>query len=170
MSMIKKLFFKTLIFTVFVITYVQSEDLKKLGTFKNWNAVAVFNETGKICFAYSIPVSQSPKASNREARLFVSFRPEDKITDEVSTTSGYEFNVQNSITATSGKSNFKFDLPQGNFAWISSNKTEKKIIKRMKKASRLMVTAYNQAGSKTIDQYSLMGFTKAYNAAKKSCT
>ena len=40
----------------------------------------------------------------------------------------------------------------------------------MKKASRLMVTAYNQAGSKTIDQYSLMGFTKAYNAAKKSCT
>ena len=44
------------------------------------------------------------------------------------------------------------------------------IIKRMKKASRIMVTAYNKSGSQTIDHYSLMGFTKAYNAAKKSCT
>ena len=40
----------------------------------------------------------------------------------------------------------------------------------MKKSSRIMVTAYNQSGSQTIDHYSLMGFTKAYNAAKKSCT
>ena len=106
MSIIKKLFLKTLILTVFLMTSVQSEDLTKLGTFKDWNAVAVFNETGKICFAYSVPVRQSPKASNREARLFVSFRPEDKITDEVSTTSGYEFNSQNSITATSGSHHF----------------------------------------------------------------
>ena len=78
MSIIKKLFLKTLILTVFLMSSVQSEDLTKLGTFKDWNAVAVFNENGKICFAYSIPVSQSPKASNREARLFVSFRPEDR--------------------------------------------------------------------------------------------
>ena len=46
----------------------------------------------------------------------------------------------------------------------------KKIIKRMKKASRLMVTAYKESGTRTTDGYSLMGFTKAYNAAKKSCT
>ena len=40
----------------------------------------------------------------------------------------------------------------------------------MKKASRIMVTGYNQSGSQTIDHYSLMGFTKAYGAAKQSCT
>ena len=62
------------------------------------------------------------------------------------------------------------DISQDNFAWISSNKIEKRIIKRMKKASRIMITAYNKSGSQTIDHYSLMGFTKAYNAAKKSCT
>ena len=45
MSIIKKLFLKTLILTVFTITSVQSEDLTKIGTFKDWNAVAVFNET-----------------------------------------------------------------------------------------------------------------------------
>ena len=30
-----------------------------------------------------------------------------------------------------------------------------------------MVTGYNQKGSQTIDHYSLLGFTKAYNSAKK---
>jgi len=33
-----------------------------------------------------------------------------------------------------------------------------------------MITAYNKSGSQTIDHYSLLGFTKAYNTAKKSCT
>ena len=46
----------------------------------------------------------------------------------------------------------------------------KKIIKKMKKSSRIMVTGYNKSGSQTKDHYSLMGFSKAYSAAKKSCT
>ena len=169
MSIIKNIFLKVCIIILISITYAQSEELKKIGTFKDWEAVSVYNENGKHCFAHSKPVLQSPKG-NREARLFVSFRPEEKISDEVSTTSGYEYNSQNSITASSGKSKYKFDISQNNFAWISSNKIEKKIIKRMMKASRLMVTGYNQSGSQTKDQYSLMGFTKAYNAVKKSCT
>jgi hypothetical protein len=44
------------------------------------------------------------------------------------------------------------------------------MIKAMKLGSRIMITGYNQKGSQTIDHYSLMGFSKAYNAAKKSCT
>ena len=170
MSLINKIIFKSLVLTVFLISFAYSEDLKKLGTFKDWVAIMVANETGKVCFAQSKPVLQSPKKSDREARLFVTFRPSDKITDEVSITSGYEYNSQNSIIASSGKSKYKFDISQDNFAWISSNKIERRIIKRMKKASRIMVTAYNKSGSQTIDHYSLMGFTKAYNAAKKSCT
>ena len=39
----------------------------------------------------------------------------------------------------------------------------------MKKGSRIMITGYNQEGSQTIDHYSLLGFTKAYGAAKKNC-
>ena len=113
---------------------------------------------------------QAPKSNKREARLFVSFRPNDKIIDEISTTSGYEFNNQNSILAKSGKKKYKFDIAQDGFAWISSNKVEKKMIKAMKKGSRIMVTGYNKSGSQTIDHYSLLGFTKAYSTAKKSCS
>ena len=169
MSITKKILFKSLFLLIISISFAQSEDLKKLGKFKDWEAAMVVNDSGKVCFAQSRPVLQSPKG-DREAGLTVSFRPNEKISDEVSITSGYEYNSQNSIIATSGKSKYKFDIAQDNFAWISSNKIEKKIIKRMKKSSRIMVTAYNQSGSQTIDHYSLMGFTKAYNAAKKSCT
>ena len=72
--------------------------------------------------------------------------------------------------AKSGKKKYKFDITQENFAWMADNKKEKKMIKTMKKGSRIMVTGYNQKGSQTIDDYSLLGFTKAYNAAKKACT
>jgi len=170
MSIINKVLFQSLILVLFSFKFALAEDLKEIGKFKDWKAIKISDENNKVCFAQSKPVLQSPKKSDREARLFVTFRPAEKITDEVSTTSGYEYNSQNSIIASSGKLKYKFDIAQDNFAWISSNKIEKRIIKRMKKASRIMVTAYNKSGSQTIDHYSLMGFTKAYNAAKKSCT
>ena len=165
----KKIIFFLGIF-IFSINYVSAEELKKIGKSKDWETLVLIKDDGLTCFAQTKPVLQSPKANKREARLFVSFRPSDKVVDEISTTSGYEFNNQNSILATSGKKKYKFDISQDGFAWISSNKVEKKMIKTMKKGSRIMVTGYNKSGSQTIDHYSLLGFTKAYNAAKKSCT
>ena len=166
--------YRTIIFFIcifiFSATLVSAEELKKIGKFKDWETLVLNKDNELTCFAQTKPILQSPKANKREARLFVSFRPNDKITDEISTTSGYEFNSQNSILAKSGKKKYKFDITQDGFAWISSNKVEKKMIKAMKKGSRIMVTGYNKSGSQTIDHYSLLGFTKAYNAAKKSCT
>ena len=72
--------------------------------------------------------------------------------------------------AKSGKKKYKFDIVQEGFAWIADNKIENKMIKTMKKGSRIMITGYNQKGSQTIDHYSLLGFTKAYGAAKKNCS
>ena len=102
--------------------------------------------------------------------MFIAFRPAEKIIDEVSVTAGYEFNNNNSVTATSGKNKFKFDIKEQGFAWIADNKIEFRMIKRMKKGSRIMITGYNKQGSQTIDHYSLLGFTKAYNATKKACS
>jgi len=169
MSIIKK-FLSIFIISNFILSSSFAEELKKVGKFKDWETIILNNNSEVICFAQTKPILQSPKSKKREARLFVSFRPKDKISDEISTTSGYEFNNQNSILATSGKSKYKFDITQDDFAWIASNKIERKMIKTMKRGSRIMITGYNKSGSQTIDHYSLLGFTKAYNAAKKSCT
>ena len=147
-----------------------AEEVKKIGKFKDWETMLIKNNSKFVCFAQSKPVLQSPKSYKREARLFVSFRPNEKIINEISITSGYEYNNENSIIAKSGKHKYKFDIAQENFAWLADNKMEKKMINTMKKGSRIMVSGYNQKGSQTIDHYSLLGFTKAYNTAKKSCS
>ena len=170
MSIINKIILFFFSIFIFSATFVSAEELKKIGKFKDWETLVLKKDNELTCFAQTKPVLQSPKANKRESRLFVSFRPNDKISDEISITSGYEFNSQNSISATSGKKKYKFDIAQDGFAWISSNKVEKKMIKTMKKGSRIMITAYNKSGSQTIDHYSLLGFTKAYNTAKKNCT
>ena len=168
MSIIKYLII--LIFFTILNNQSIAEEVKKIGKFKDWETMVIKNDTQFVCFAQSKPVLQSPKKNPREARLFVSFRPNKKILDEVSITAGYEFNKKNSITAKSGKSKYKFDISQEGFAWMADNKEEKKMIKAMKRGSRIMITGYNQEGSQTIDHYSLLGFTKAYGAAKKSCS
>ena len=149
---------------------LSAEEIKKIGKYKDWEAMVITEATGKICFAQSSPILQAPKSSKRDAKLFIAFRPAEKIINEVSVTGGYEFNNNNSVTAASGKNKFKFDIKEQGFAWIADTKVEFRMISRMKKGSRIMITGYNQKGSQTIDHYSLLGFTKAYNATKKACS
>ena len=158
------------IFFISFLGQLSAEEIKKIGKFKDWEAMVVTEATGKVCFAQSSPILQAPKSNKRDAKLFIAFRPAEKIINEVSVTAGYEFNKNNSITAASGKNKFKFDIKEQGFAWIADTKIENRMIKRMKKGSRIMITGYNQKGSQTIDHYSLLGFTKAYNATKKACS
>ena len=168
MSIIKKILF--VIFVSTLANQVNSEEVKKMGTHKDWETYIINSESGKVCFAQSKPILQSPKNNPREARLFITFRPNEKILNEISTTAGYDFNTKNSITAKSGKNKYKFNMVKTNFAWIDGNKIEKKMIRIMQKGSRIMITGHNQKGSQTIDHYSLLGFTKAYKATKANCS
>ena len=168
--MIKKLSISISLLLLFSFTPLKAEELKEIGKFKDWQTMVLIDPTGTVCFAQSSPVLQAPKSNKRDARLFVTFRPNEKIIDEISASPGYEFNQNNSVTATSGKEKIKFDIVQQGFAWIADNKIEKKMVNVMKKGSRLMITGYNQNGSQTIDHYSLLGFSKAYDAAKTACS
>ncbi len=169
MSIIKKITIFLGIFFI-CITQLSAQEIKKIGKYKDWEAMVVMDDDGKVCFAQSLPILQAPKTNKRDAKLFVAFRPNDNIKNEVSVTPGYEFNKKNSVTAASGKNKFKFDIKEQGFAWIADNKIELKMIKQMRKGSRIMITGYNQQGSQTIDHYSLLGFTKAYNASRKACS
>ena len=113
-------------------------------------------------------MERAPKNFKREpSRLFVTFRKSEKVKDEISVTSGHEYKTA-SVTAKTGKKEFSF-FSQGNFAWLIDGEEEFNLIKTMKKASKLSITATARNGSQTKDLYSMMGFTKAYNAARKSC-
>ena len=146
------------------------EDLKKLGKFKDWESFVLSKEGVKTCFAQSIPVVKAPKKFKRDpSRLFVSFRPDENIKNEISVTNGYEFKLKAPVAAKSGKKSYDL-FSKGRFAWVVDDRDEVKLISTMKKASRLMIIGNSEKGTQTTDHYSMMGFTKAYNSAKKSCS
>ena len=166
---IKKILYIILFFIIANFANAE-ENLKSVGKFKDWESFVLLQEGNKVCFAQSIPVVRAPKKIKRDpSRLFVSFRPAENIKNEISVTNGYEFKLKDLVTAKSGKKNYDL-FSKGSFAWIVDNEDEAKLIRTMKKASRLMIIGNTDKGDQTTDHYSMMGFTKAYNAAKKNCS
>ena len=162
--------FKLFLITLFFVISFEAiaETPKSVGKYKNWQSFTTNTDKGKICFAQSVPSKRGPESFKREdSRIFVTFRPGENITDEVSITSGHLYKPS-SVVAKSGKSSFSF-FSQEKFAWLLDEREEKKFIKLMKRATNLMIKANAKNGTQTTDHYSMMGFTKAYNTAKKVC-
>jgi hypothetical protein len=168
-KIIKKIIILSLFYFTFGILNAE-ENLKSIGKFKDWESFVLSQDGNKTCFAQSIPVVRAPKKLKRDpSRLFVSFRPAENIKNEVSVTNGYEFKLKAPVIAKSGKKSYDL-FSKGRFAWVVENEDGTKLIKTMKKASRLMIIGNTSKGDQTTDHYSMMGFTKAYSAAKKGCS
>ena len=161
------------IFIIFILTIFSlnafANTPRSTGKYKNWESFVAETDKGKICFAQTVPTKRAPGAIQREqSKLFVTFRPGENIKDEVSVTSGHDYK-SSTVTASSGKKRYSF-FSQKNFAWLLDDQEEKKFIQLMKKATDIIVKARTTKGAETTDHYSMMGFTKAYNTAKKTCS
>ena len=157
-----------MIFFILFTANASANTQRSTGKYKNWESFTAETDKGKICFAQTLPTKRAPASVQREkSKLFVTFRPSENIKDEVSITSGHDYKTS-SVTAASGKKRYSF-FSQKNFAWLLDDQEEKSFIKLMKRASNLIVKARTTKGAETTDHYSMMGFTKAYNTAKKTC-
>ena len=165
--LIKKIF--TLIFLILFSFSATANTPRSTGKYKNWESFIVETDKGKICFAQTVPTKRAPSSIQRgKSKLFVTFRPSEDIKDEVSLTSGHDYKTS-TVTAASGKKKFSF-FSQKNFAWLLDDQEERNFIKLMKRATNLIIKARTTKGAETTDHYSMMGFTKAYNTAKKTCS
>ena len=161
-----------ILITIILILFsfnVSANTPRSTGKYKNWESFTAETNEGKICFAQTLPTKRAPAAVKRdESKLFVTFRPSENIKDEISITSGHAYKAS-TVTAKSGKRSYSF-FSKENFAWILDDQEERKFIKLMKKATDVIVKARTVKGAETTDHYSMMGFTKAYNTAKKNCS
>jgi hypothetical protein len=143
--------------------------IKLDGQFKNWTAQNTNINGQQVCYAVSSPVAYDPKGLNRaESRIFVSFRPNDKIQNEISITSGYNYKASSRVNVVIDKKEFKFET-EDNFAWLTKYEEEVAMIELMRKSSQAKISATSAKGSKTTDTFSLSGFSDAYEVAKKKC-
>ena len=89
MSIIKKILLILPIIFIGFYSQAIANEVKKVGKYKDWEVMVMAEASGKVCFAQSAPVLQAPKKNKRDARLFITFRPGEKISNEISTTAGY---------------------------------------------------------------------------------
>ena len=158
-----------LVFLVLFSFSATANTPRSTGKYKNWESFTAETDKGKICFAQTVPKKRAPASIERgKSKLFVTFRPSEDIKDEVSLTSGHDYK-KSTVIVSSGKKKYSF-FSQKNFAWLLDDQEEKKFIKLMKKATDIIVKARTIKGAETTDHYSMMGFTKAYNTAKKTCS
>ena len=166
--MLFKKIFILILLTLFSFS-VNANTPKSTGKYKNWQSFTAQTDKGKICFAQTVPIKRAPASIKREkSKLFVTFRPSEDIKDEVSLTSGHDYK-SSTVMASSGKKKYSF-FSQKNFAWLLDDQEERNFIKLMKRATNLIIKARTTKGAETTDHYSMMGFTKAYNTAKKTCS
>lgn len=136
-------------------------------------------EAPKECYIVS-PPSESvasrdgePVEVNRgDIRLFVSFRPTEGVSNEVSFSSGYPLRDGNAVDFKVGSETYEMSIGSGegnSWAWPASPAEDARIIDAMRRGSTATVTGVSSRGTTTEDTFSLMGFTAAINDAEARC-
>ena len=73
MPLIKKFLFLLVIISVLFTQKTFAADLKKVGKYKDWEVMVISEQSGKVCFAQSIPVLQAPKKKQKRCKIICNF-------------------------------------------------------------------------------------------------
>lgn len=143
-----------------------------LGDFRDWSTFRDTQPDGtRVCYMISQPkqaAADKPDAKRGAIYVMISHWPETKIRDQVRVSGGYPYKVNSKLRVTiDGKS---FDLfTQDQDAWAHDAQEDRRLVNAMKAGNKMTVAGESTRGTKTDDQFSLSGFTAAYNAISKAC-
>jgi hypothetical protein len=148
---------------------LSAQAIKRLGLYESWEANVSGGGAQQVCFMVSEPSKKEPADAKRgTTQAFVSHRPGEKARDVVSVTLGYPIKPGSDVRATVG--NRTFDLfTKGETAWAKDNAADKALVTAMTNGSTMAVAGESERGTKTVDTYSLKGFSAAYKEIGKAC-
>ena len=139
--------------------------------FNDWSVLRQETDAGRLCYITSEPIEKKgayDKNNRGETRVFVTHGPGKAERDVVSIVAGYVFEKQSEVDLyVDGVKQLFFTLQDR--AWSFGPDEDKKIIRNMKRGNKLTVEGVSSRGNKTIDIYSLSGFTKAKQMLDKIC-
>lgn len=143
---------------------------KVLGTYEGWQSYLLVEGNRRTCYMASQPQKKEPATAKRGANvlLFVTHRPADKEQNVVNVHVGYTLNANRDVRVMIGDKGFDL-YTKGETAWARDNKEDKALVDQMMKGSTLTVAGESDRGTKTVDTYSLKGFSAAYKEINKAC-
>ncbi len=155
---------------------VPGEAADRVAAHSDWSVFVAASP--KECYIVSPPKSSTAKRDGKPAdvqrgdvRLFVSFRPGEKVTNEVSFTGGYPFKPGAAVTLTIGSDRFELAPGKGDageWAWTDPS-DDSRVVAALKKGSTATLAGTSSRGTATEDTFSLAGFTAAVEDAATRC-
>ena len=142
-----------------------------LGQYADWGAYTASPGGKKICYAIAKPSSAETKPPNRprnQPYMFISTRPADKITNEVSIAVGYPFKSETEATAEVGSTTFAL-YTQGDGAWIKNRAEEAHMVDTMRQGDTVVVKGESGRGTQSTDTYALKGLSEALDRVAQEC-
>lgn len=142
-----------------------------IGQFGTWGAYTATPNGKKVCFALAKPSSSKTNPPNRPrdpAYAFVSTRPAEKVTNEVSVMIGYTLKPGSESTLEVGGASYAM-YTQGDGLWIKNAAEEERMVDAMRKAADVVVKGVSAKGTETTDTFSLKGLSQALDKLAQDC-
>ncbi|HEV2153428.1 invasion associated locus B family protein [Bradyrhizobium sp.] len=142
-----------------------------IGQFGTWGAYSATPNGKKVCFALAKPSSSKTNPPNRPrdpAYAFVSTRPAEKVSNEVSVMIGYALKPGSESSVEVGGAAFAM-YTQGDGLWIKNAAEEERMVEAMRKSADLVVKGVSAKGTETTDTFSLKGLAQALDKIAQDC-
>jgi hypothetical protein len=142
-----------------------------IGQFGTWGAYTATPNGKKVCFALAKPSSSKTNPPNRPrdpAYAFVSTRPAEKVTNEVSIMIGYALKPGSESSLEVGGASYAM-YTQGDGLWIKNAAEEERMVDAMRKAADVTVKGVSAKGTETTDTFSLKGLSQALDKLAQDC-
>jgi Invasion associated locus B (IalB) protein len=144
---------------------------KLLGQYGIWGAYTASPGGKKVCFALAKPTASETNPPNRPRNpvyMFISTRPADKVSNEISLVVGYPFKTGTEATAQVGGSSFALYTQQDG-AWIKNATDETKMVDAMRGGDNAVIKGVSAKGTQSIDTFSLKGVAQALDRTAQEC-
>lgn len=142
-----------------------------LGQYGEWGAYTASPSGKKVCFAIAKPTSSQTNPPDRPRNpvyMFISSRPAEKVSNEVSIIVGYPFKPGSEASAAVGSTTYALYTQQDG-AWIKNAAEEAQMIDAMRAGQSAVVKGVSAKGTQSTDTFSLKGLAQALDRVGQEC-
>ena len=142
-----------------------------LGTYRDWNVYRFQDGDQAICYMASEPKKQEGNYTRRgNPAVLVTRRPAPRAVDEVSVQPGYSYQDGSEVEIEVDDNRRFLLFTRGEHAWTKSEEADRSLISAMRGGTDMTVRGTSVKNTYSLDTYSLLGFTAAYEAMVEACT
>jgi len=166
--MSNKKFLFTVIAVLFVFSFHNSFASAPEAIFKDWSVFKIKQEGKDVCYIASTPINREGNYRKRGEPFATVIRIKGKNYDEVNFSSGYQYDTDKNTELKIGAKKFVL-FTYDKRAWAANKEEDIAIVKAMRDGYKLKLSGTSKLGTYSVDTFSLIGFSDAYNKMVDLC-